>query len=109
MTKGAPRPLRQFRRLDPDTFLFKLQIGANRPLSRNHVARIFHGIYDKHQFTGKLGTHAMRKAYAQKLWVKLDKDIVKLQHAMPHSALNSTTKYVCNFANEEINEAILSL
>lgn len=96
------------RRMEPDHYLFKSQIGVNRPLSRSHVASVLHGIYDRHKFTGKLGTHAMRKSFAQKMWIKLGKDIVKVQSAMNHENLNSTVKYVCNFAREEIDDAILS-
>ena len=96
------------RRMDPDMFLFKSQIGKNRPLSRTQVAHFLHEIYDRHKMTGKLGTHSMRKSFAQKMWIFLGKDIVKVQSAMSHANLNSTVKYVCNFAREEIDDAILS-
>lgn len=72
------------RRMASDMYLFKSQIGANRPLSRSHVAQILHGIYDRHGFTGKLGTHALRKCFAAKMWQRLGKDIVKVQAAMGH-------------------------
>jgi site-specific recombinase XerD len=89
-------------------YLFKSQIGVNRPLSRSHVASILHEIYDRHRFTGKLGTHALRKSFAAKMWQRLGKDIVKVQAAMGHENINSTVKYLCNFANEEIQDAILA-
>ncbi len=42
------------------------------------------------------------------MWIRLGKDIVKVQAAMSHENLNSTVKYVCNFARAEIDDAILA-
>lgn len=96
------------RRMTPDLFLFRSQQGVNRPLSRSHVGKFLHDIYRQHHFTGKLGTHVLRKVFAQKMWRRLDKDIVKVAHAMGHSSVNSTAKYVCNFSDSEIQQAILA-
>ena len=95
------------RSMTPDMYLFRSQRGVNRPLSRSQVAKIFHDIYDTHQFTGKLGTHVFRKIYARRMWELLGKDIVKVQAAMDHANINSTVRYLQNFTNEDIEEAIL--
>lgn len=92
----------------PDMYLFKSQQGANRPLSRSQVAHFLHDIFDRHHFQGKLGTHTFRKVFAQKMWILLGKDIVRVQASLGHANINSTVRYLQNFSREEIDHAILN-
>lgn len=52
-----------------------------------------------------LGTHSMRKTFAQNLYLLLNKDLVKLQSAMGHKNIDSTAKYI-SFCQEDIWNAI---
>ena len=67
------------RRMAPEMCLFRSQIGVNRKLSRSHEAQVSLEIYTRHQLRGVLGSHAQRKTYAQTLWTKFEKGIVKLR------------------------------
>jgi site-specific recombinase XerD len=52
------------------------------------------GRYAEHQLGGTLGTHAMRKAFANKLHVLLGRDLVKTQRALGHKNVSSTVSYL---------------
>ena len=41
-----------------------------------------------------LATHSMRKTFAKNLYAALGGDLVKLQHAMGHKSIDSTSKYI---------------
>jgi integrase len=57
---------------------------------------------------GTLGTRAMRKSFADRVYEKLGHDLVKTQRALGHRNINSTVSYL-SFKNEEIDQAILSI
>ncbi len=58
--------------------------------------------------TGNLGTHVMRKTFADRIYARLGRDLVKTQRALGHRCIESTAAYI-SFREEEIDEAILSL
>ncbi len=91
-----------------DSFLFQSRKGGNQPISRVQAYRILELAFRSNGFTGKLGTHSMRKTFADKVYDKLDGDLVKTQRALGHRNINSTVSYL-SFREEEIDEAILSL
>ncbi len=66
------------------------------------------GRYAEHQLGGTLGTHAMRKTFANNVHVLLGRDLVKTQRALGHKNVSSTVSYL-SFLEEEIDEAILAL
>jgi integrase len=90
------------------TFVFQSRKGDNRPISRVQAYRILHEACDSCELTGKLGTHSMRKTFANKVYDALDNDLVKTQRALGHRNVNSTVQYL-SFREEEIDEAILSM
>ena len=57
---------------------------------------------------GKLGTHSMRKTFADRIYDRLDGDLAKTQKALGHKNINSTVQYL-SFREEEIDEAILAI
>jgi len=91
-----------------DTFIFQSRKGGNRPITRVQAYRILHEACDSCELTGKLGTHSMRKTFANKVYDALDNDLVKTQRALGHRNVNSTVQYL-SFREEEIDEAILSM
>ena len=92
----------------PDAFLFKSRKGANRPITRQMADRILREAYDVCELAGKLGTHAMRKTFANKVYDHLGRDLVRTQKALGHVNINSTVKYLA-FRDEEIDEAIAAI
>lgn len=76
--------------------------------TRVHAWRILKKTFDKLQLTGKLGTHVLRKTFANKVYAALDGDLVKTQKALGHVSINSTVSYL-SFNETEIDEAILKL
>jgi len=91
-----------------DAFIFQSRRGSNRPISRIHAHRVLTGVFADCELTGKLGTHAMRKTFAARVYAKLDHDLVKTQKALGHRNVNSTVSYL-SFQEEEIDEAILAI
>lgn len=53
----------------------------------------------------RLGTHSMRKTFAKNMYEALSRDILKLQTAMGHKSIDSTSKYI-EVNTEEIWNAI---
>jgi site-specific recombinase XerD len=54
------------------------------------------------ELTGKLGTHCMRKTFANRVYQRLNHDLVKAQRALGYRNINSTVSYL-SFAEEEID------
>jgi len=100
--------LGKFWELTGDTFIFQSRKGGNRSITRVQAYRILHEACDSCEMTGKLGTHSMRKTFANKVYDALDNDLVKTQRALGHRNVNSTVQYL-SFREEEIDEAILSM
>ena len=93
--------------LTSDCYVFQSRKGANRPIHRVQAWRILRRAFAKAGLTGKLGTHTMRKTFADRIYDRLGGDLVKLQKALGHRSIVSTAAYV-SFREEEIDEAILS-
>ncbi|MHB9026936.1 MAG: tyrosine-type recombinase/integrase [Armatimonadota bacterium] len=94
--------------LAADAYVFQSRKGHNRSISRIQAYRILKETFDACEMTGKLGTHSMRKSFANKIYDKLGGDLIKTQRALGHRNINSTVQYL-SFREEEIDEAILAL
>lgn len=86
--------------LQPDDLLFNF--------GRVHAWRILNKAFTQLELTGKLGTHCMRKTFANKVYAALKGDLIKTQKALGHVSINSTVSYL-SFKQEDIDEAILTL
>jgi integrase len=97
--------------LDPELPIFHSRTkgadGAPRPISRVQAWRLLQEAYAANGLTGKLGTHAMRKTFANRMYEKLNHDLVKTQRALGHKNINSTVSYL-SFREEKIDAAILA-
>ena len=93
--------------LDECAFLFRSQKGENKPIGRIQYYRILQAACKGEKLTGKLGTHTMRKTFANKVYDNLDHDLAKTAQALGHKNVNSTVQYL-SFRQEDIDEAILS-
>jgi integrase len=100
MSKGTP--------LSPDTFIFKSRKDRNKPISRVQAWEVLNKAFKNAGINGSLGTHVMRKTFANKVYDLLGHDLVKTQKALGHKNINSTVSYL-SFREEEIEEAILAI
>ena len=91
-----------------DAYVFQSRKGQNRPISRQQAHRILSGAYSVNGMTGNLGTHSMRKTFANRVYDALGGDLVKTAKALGHRNLNSTGAYL-SFREEEIDAAILTM
>ena len=91
-----------------DSFVFQSRKGPNQPISRVQAYRLLRTRFDEAQLIGKLGTHSMRKTFADRIYDRLDGDLAKTQKALGHKNINSTVQYL-SFREEEIDEAILAI
>jgi integrase len=99
--------LRQRLEGTPQTFVFHSRQGGNRPISPVQAWGILHEAVTTNELTGKVGTHAMRKTFANRVYHQLNRDLVKTQRAMGHKNINSTVAYL-SFVEDEIDAAILA-
>jgi integrase len=99
--------LRQMPGCTAQTFVFHSRKGVNRPISKMQAWRILHEAVTTNELTGKVGTHAMRKAFANRVYHQLNHDLVKTQRAMGHKNINSTVAYL-SFVEDKIDQAILA-
>lgn len=86
--------------------LFSSRIGGC--LSRVQAWRLLNQAYKALNLTGKLGTHAMRKTFANRVYNALGRDLVSTQQAMGHADVNSTVSYL-SFCQEDVDNAILGI
>jgi integrase len=89
-------------------YLFPSRQGGNRPISRIQAWQILTDAYRTNGLTGKLGTHAMRKTFANKVYTQLARDLVKTQRALGHRNMNFTVAYL-SFCEDDVTEAILAI
>jgi integrase len=99
-------------KLGPQTPVFCSRVrdtatGLHRDISREQAWRILKEAFSSDELTGKLGTHAMRKTFARRMYERLERDQVKVQHAMGHKNINSTVAYL-SFAEVDVLNAILA-
>lgn len=92
----------------PNTYLFQSRKGRNRPISPVQAYRILQKAFETNQMAGRLGTHAMRKTFAERIYQALKGDLVKTQRALGHKNINSTVSYL-SFREEEIDQAIMTI
>jgi integrase len=101
----------------PATFLFRSRKGENRPISRVQAYRIIKTACDANEMTGKLGTHSMRKTFANKVYCHFKKELADgkpvdpfrmTSKALSHQNINSTDQYL-SFLTEDIDEAIMAI
>ncbi len=100
--------LRQSPDCTAQTYVFRSRKGQNRPISPVQAWRLLHEAVVTNELTGKLGTHAMRKTFANRVYHQLNHDLVKTQRAMGHKNINSTVAYL-SFVEAEIDAAILAI
>lgn len=77
-----------------------------RPMSRMQAWRVLNKAYKSARLQGKLGTHAMRKTFANRVYARLKNDLVRTQKALGHVSIASTISYL-SFEESDVDDAIL--
>jgi site-specific recombinase XerD len=91
----------------PDMPLFPSQKAPSEPISRQQVWDILQDAYEANGLTGQLGTHAMRKSFAGRMYKLLNHDLLSTQKALGHKSLASTVSYL-SFEQSAVDAAILA-
>lgn len=94
--------------LGPDVPLFHSQYRGVKRLDRTYVWKLIRGVAAVLGITGNLGTHCLRKTFADRMYDLLGKDLVRLQVALGHKWITSTTAYV-SFRQDDIDRALEGL
>ena len=100
--------MRQQGSVTAKTVLFRSRKGDNQPISGVRAYKILREVPEESELSGQLGTHSMRKTFANVVHEKLDRDISKTKKALGHKNISSTDSYL-SFLQEEIDEAILAV
>ena len=97
-----------------DDYIFISCQGKNKPIGRTQAWKIFDKVFKAAGFTGKLGTHAMRKTFANQVYShflsraasgeKIDA-FRATSKSLGHTDIKSTDQYL-SFLTEEIDETI---
>lgn len=88
-------------------FVFRSRKGDNSPIGRVQAWRILNGSFERLGLAGKLGTHSMRKSFANRVYERLGFDLIRTQAALGHRNIGSTVAYL-SFREADIDAAILS-
>jgi integrase len=92
--------------LQPTDHLFQSRQGG--AMTRQQAWSILQEAYKTNGLTGQLGTHSMRKTFANRVYDALGHDLVKTQRALGHKNINSTVSYL-SFAEADIDAAVLAI
>jgi integrase len=96
-----------YKKLDPNSFLFKSRQGVNRPINRVQAWQILNDAADSIGLNQKIGTHSLKKTFGY--WAyKQGIDITLLQKIFNHSAPVITLRYI-GITQEDINEVYINL
>jgi site-specific recombinase XerD len=90
------------------TYVFRSRKGDNRAISPTQAWRILREACATNELTGKLGTHCLRKTFANKVYHQLGFDLIRTKRALGHQQISNTERYL-SFAEAEIHAAILAI
>ena len=101
----------------PGDFVFQNQYRKNKSISRQYSGRVLLKAARSLGFQGKIGTHSMRKSFANTVYEFLLNRVAKgeaidplllTKQAMGHKDLESTSKYLA-FREKDVADAIMDV
>ena len=92
---------------NPHGFVFRSRKGQNRPISRVQAHTVLRDAFNSCQLSGRLGTHSMRKTFANRAFENSGRDLLRTAKALGHKSVNSTISYL-SFKSEEIDDLVLA-
>lgn len=93
--------------LSADDYLFQGRKGTG-PISRVQYHRALHAAVDAAGLAGPVASHSARKTFANRVHIKLGRDIFRTQHALGHANIGSTVAYL-SFLQDDIDAAVMGL
>lgn len=99
--------LRREGNIDPLDFVFQSRKGDNSPIGRVQAWRVLNAAFQGLRLAGKLGTHSMRKSFANRVYERLGFDLIRTQAALGHRNIGSTVAYL-SFREADIDAAVLA-
>lgn len=93
--------------LSSDSPVFLSRNGINETISRHGAHKVLKQAYRAAGLTGALATHSMRKTFAGKVYLALDKDLLATRDALNHQSVSSTERYL-ETNRQAIDAAILA-
>lgn len=93
--------------LEDDDFMFKSQVGYNRPITRQRAYKILKDAATKIGLQGNFGTHSLRKTMGYHYYQQT-KDVVTLQMIFNHSSPSITLNYI-GITQDIINDKLKNL
>lgn len=109
--------LKKMNIMHKDDYLFQSKQGGNAAIGRTQAWKILNQVFLDSGFNGKLGTHAMRKTFANNIYkFYLERvaagealDAFRLtSKALGHMDIRSTDKYL-SFLTEDIDRAVRAI
>jgi integrase len=94
--------------LKPEDYLFPSQKKCGEPLRKETAHDIFMEAFDVLRMGLGIGTHCMRKTFAQNVYKNLNYDIFATQHALGHKYVDTTMRYL-QVDENKIKQAILNI
>jgi site-specific recombinase XerD len=89
------------------SYVFRSRQGHNQSISRQQAYTILSAVFDDCELAGQLGTHSMRKTFANHVYEKLGHALYRTQQAKGHRNFTSTVSCL-SFRAENIDAAILA-
>jgi integrase len=81
--------------------------GSLHPIARETAWRVLNTVFEALELQGQLGTHCLRKTFANAVYEANHHDLPKTQQALGHRNINSTVAYL-SFREEDVELAILA-
>jgi integrase len=78
-----------------------------RPIARDTAWRALNAVFNALELQGQVGTHCLRKIFANAVHEANHYDLPKTQKALGHRNINSTLAYL-SFREEDVELAILA-
>ncbi len=98
----------QMNRPSPESYIYQSRKGENKPITRRQAWFVLKQAFRKAGLEGKLGTHSLRKTFANRIYERVKHDLLKTKTALGHKNINSTISYL-SFRQDEVDEAILGV
>lgn len=85
---------------NPELYLFPSRKGENKPLTARGVHNVMNDLKQILQLPGSIGTHCMRKTFANDVWEISGHDLYEVMLALGHTDINTTKDYLPNIRRE---------
>jgi site-specific recombinase XerD len=94
--------------LHPSLYLFPSHKGTNCPISRIQAWQLLQQAFQACGMTGRLGTHSLRKTFAQHVYQTSQRNLLMTQKALGHKWVTTTQAYL-SVEDAEIEAVILAM